>query len=76
MEAIDKGFEFIEKSFRDRVAPASGIAQVRWVSRQLHDPNCPLYANGEHKWTEKIVEKVSRPSCWTGQKITCICSAV
>ena len=57
MKAIDLGFAFIEKSFRDRTVPAHGIKQLHWVTRCLKDSSCPLYAKGDFHWTDGIIER-------------------
>ena len=57
VDAIDKGFDFIEKCWKDRTLPAMGIAQMRWVSKQLVSSTSPLYAQGAFRWSDKFVEK-------------------
>ena len=57
IDAIDAGFDFIEKCWAERSLPAIGIAQMRWVSKQLVSPASPLYAQGPYRWSDKFVEK-------------------
>ena len=57
IKAIDEGFKFIEKSWREKAIPAHGITQLHWVTRQLKDKDSPLYAIGPFRWTDRLVEK-------------------
>jgi len=57
LKAIDDGFSFIEKSWRERVVPAQGLKQLHWITRCIKDSKCPIYGQGPFKWTDRLVEK-------------------
>ena len=42
IQAIDAGFAFIEKSWRNRTVPSAGVKQLHWITRSLKDPRSPL----------------------------------
>ena len=57
LRAIDRGFDFIEKSWRERSIPGQGLKQLHWVTRQVKDPNSPLFGSGDFKWNEKLINQ-------------------
>ena len=60
LDAIDRGFEFIQRCWQERSVPATGIKQVQWVTRCNKDPSCPLYGQGAYKWTELKIKEALR----------------
>ena len=57
MQAIDLGFNFIEKAWREHKVPAQGFGQLHWIIRNVKDVNSPIYENGNFKWNTGLVEK-------------------
>ena len=53
--AIDRGFDFIENAWRKREVPPTGFGQLRWITRCIKDPACPL-----HNWASGLIEKSFR----------------
>jgi len=57
LDCIDQGFDFIDKSWRERSVPASGLRQVQWITRCTKDRTCPLYEQGAFKWNARIINQ-------------------
>jgi hypothetical protein len=60
LAAIDRGFDFLEKAWKERSVAATGMKQVQWIIRNIKDEASPIFGQGAFKWTDRLVREALR----------------